>query len=451
MKHLLLSYLKYLAHHRVVASRPKVVGVTGSVGKSSFVYVLDGIMKSDRPTKTTLKGNSESGLPLEILGLRDELDRFPQAWMSWASIVLQAPVRSFVQPLKAQLLIAEMGIDSTRPPQNMEYLLEIVQPDVGVFLSVAPAHTQQFAEELGLSATDSDAILQAIAREKGKIVTTLPMSGTAVVNIDSPYIRSLLPQIQAKIITFAADQAADYRVGGYSVSLEGTSFTFTHQKKAFTVTLPGFALSEEYGSTLGAVFATAHVLGVAPDVIVQKMQSSFRLPHGRMSLFAGKKASFILDSSYNSSPVALRSVLETAAKIKVFGKKILVLGDMRELGPLEAEAHRDIADLIAKTGDEIVLVGPKMREYVLPLLEKKKVSVKSVLSSKGLGEEMIRTGMVRKGDLIVVKGSQNTIFLEQTVKELLKDASDVGSVTRQEAQWTPIRAKFWESQAPVQL
>lgn len=451
MKQLLLSYLKTLAQYRVAAASPQVVGVTGSVGKSSFVYVLDAVMKADRPTKTTLKGNSESGLPLEILGLRDELDRYPEAWKNWVSIGLQAPLKAFLQPFGAQLLIAEMGIDSTRPPQNMGYLLEMVQPDIGVFLSVAPAHTQQFAEELGLSNTDSESILQAIAQEKGKLVTTLPETGHAVVNIDSPYISELLPEIKASTTTFATDRAADYRVVEYEVSLDATIFTFQHRNERFQLTIPNFALSQGYGMTLVAVLATAHVLGLDHEVILERMATHFRLPHGRMSLFEGKRNTHILDSSYNSSPAALRAVLETVDKIKVRGKKILVLGDMRELGPLEASAHHDLADLIAKTGDAVILVGPKMREYVLPILEKKKVSVRSVLSSKGLGDEMLRQGLVNSGDLIVVKGSQNTIFLEQTVKELLAHSKDSSQLCRQEAQWTPIREQFWKTQSPVTL
>lgn len=452
MKQLLLTYIKKLAHYRVTAAAPEIVGVTGSLGKSSFVYLLDAVMKTDRPTKTTFKGNSESGLPLEILDLRQELDRFSLPWMNWASIAIQAPFQA-LRPLRSQLLIAEMGIDSTRPPQNMEYLLEIVQPDIGVFLSVAPAHTQQFSEELNLAATDTEAILRAIAQEKGKLVTRLPATAKAIVNIDSPYIQELVPQIQAEVVSFAWDQAADYRVVSHQVDLTGTRFVFQYRQKKekLSLEISGFALSREYGLTLAAVIATAHELGVSFPDILHRLSQNFRLPYGRMSLLAGRNKTHILDSSYNSSPAALRSILETAEKIKTPGRKILVLGDMRELGPLEKEAHRQLADIIAQVGDEVVLVGPKMREYVLPILQKKKVSVYSVLSSQGLGEEMLRVGLVKSGDLLVIKGSQNTIFLEQTVKELLAHSGDAHKLCRQEAQWVPIRQKFWATTEPVSL
>jgi UDP-N-acetylmuramoyl-tripeptide--D-alanyl-D-alanine ligase len=442
MKQLLLSTIKNAAKYKLAHSPAKVVGITGSVGKSSCVYLLDAVMRDVRRTKTTFQSNSESGLPLEILGLRGMLQDYSA--LNWLQILAATPFAFLFNRFDYEVFIAEMGIDSSLPPKNMSYLLEFISPDVGVLLSVAPSHTQQFAEELGLNADDSEAILQAIADEKGLIVTKLKKNAQAVINLDFPHIRALQSKIKAKVTTVASDHPADFRLRAYDVTKDGTSFAFVYNKETYSVDVPGYILSREYGTTILAVIAVAHALGLSVKEATQRLQDNFTLPPGRMTLLDGKNDTKILDSSYNSSPVALKSVLSTVESVKGFKRKIVVLGDMRELGPLEAQAHVDIADQVAKIADQVVLVGPKMQQYLLPELQKRNVPVLSFQTSLGVGEKMLDQGLAKDGDLILVKGSQNTIFLEQTVLELMaKPELGPTVLCRQEAHWDHDRQAFW--------
>ncbi len=450
MKNLVLSVLKNSARYKLSRSSARVVGVTGSVGKSSAVYLLDAVLRSEFTTQATFSSNSESGLPLEILGTRSLLHDY-SAW-SWLKVLLSAPFAALA-PFRPELFIAEMGIDSSRAPKNMQYLLDFIHPDIGVLLSVAPSHTQQFAEELGFDASDTDSLLTAIAREKGKILTSLPKTALAVAVIDSPYIQALLPHVQAELITISAQNnpSADGYITKYEIQESVTSFSGVLGGTNFNLKIPGYALSREYGGIILTVLAVALGLGVPVERASKNVVKNFTLPVGRMSLLEGKNKTTILDSSYNSSPAALKSVLETVQKMRGFSRKIGILGDMRELGPLEAAAHAELADSVTETFDSVVLVGPKMRDYLLPILQQRGFPVRWYETSLGTGTSLLQENFMRPGDLVLVKGSQNTIFLEQTVLEIMQQPERSKELLcRQEDHWFADRKKFWDASSASQ-
>jgi len=440
----ILKSLKDSAHNLVEAKDPTVVGVTGSTGKSSYIYLLDSVMREHMKTKTTFHGNSETGLPLEILGIRNLLTNY--SLMNWLAVLAATPFAYLWGKLKFdyELLIAEMGIDSSKPPKNMEYLLEIITPDIGVFLTVAAVHAEQFAEELHLGMDDADSIIRAIAQEKGKIVTSLGDKSHAIINIDNPYIQELVPDIHAQIVTFGSSSEADFQLVSSHISSESSSFTFRIDNDKYNIVIDGYLLSHEYGYTLGAVIATAVTLGLNLDHVIRTIETKFNIPPGRMSLVQGEKGITILDSSYNSSPFALEGILKSVQKLEINGRKVLVLGDMRELGPIAPSEHQKFADMITEIAQTVVLVGPLMKQYLAPSLTHKGVEVFTFDTSQGVGHWMLSEGIVSQGDFVLVKGSQNTIFLEQVVFELMKDKDKAQAVLcRQSEHWDKTRQKFF--------
>jgi UDP-N-acetylmuramoyl-tripeptide--D-alanyl-D-alanine ligase len=438
-----LKLLKNTSKSLIQEKSPTIVGVTGSVGKSSFTHLLDSVMKDVKKTKTTFKGNSETGIPLEILGIRSCLKNY--SLLNWLVVLVVTPFAYLIGKLKFdyELFIAEMGIDSPKEPKNMSYLLDIIKPDIGVFLAVSAAHTQQFAEESELK--DEESIVKAIAKEKGKIVTELDSNSHAVINIDYPLIKELIPNIKANIITFGMSSEAEYSLVGYTASTSSTKYSFIFNSKQYDLEIKGYLLSKEYVTTILAVIATAVTLGEDIQSVISKIEERFNIPNGRMSLIEGKNGSTILDSSYNSSPLALKSTINSLRDLKAEGKKTLVLGDMRELGPLAESEHRELADIVAETADRVVLVGPLMKKYLLPELQKRDIPVDTFLSSLGVGEFLINSGYVNNGDIILVKGSQNEIFLEQVVLELMEKPEEAKNLLcRQSTYWEKMRRKFFE-------
>lgn len=355
---LILNYLRFFAKLKLAQINPIIIGVTGSAGKSSCVAAIEAILKTKFRVKTTGTANSESGIPLAILGLK--LNNY--SFFDWLRVILLAP---FAKLDKFDVLVAEMGIDELKPPKNMEFLLSIIQPKIGVFLNALPAHTEQMGS------------VKNIFAEKSKLIKSLPADGTAIINSEYNI------ETKAKIIKFKDD---------------GTAIP------------PALAVGKIFG--------------------INKMPK-FDLPPGRWSIFEGINQSTIIDSSYNSSPVPAKIALEKLAKYK--NRKIAVLGDMRELGDLAKEEHQKLAEIAKKFADEIITVGPLWKQYA---------KFDHQFDNFYQAGKFLQT-FIKKNDIILFKGSQNTIFLEGAIEMVLANKSDVNKLCR--------RGKFWEKQRELSL
>lgn len=442
----ILSVLKWYAYWILKIKKPIIVGVTGSAGKTSCIYLIDSLTKDTWSVKTTFQGNSETGLPLEIMDMRSMLHSYNI--INWISILIVSPFHFILTLIKPyySLLIAEMGIDSSKKPKNMDYLLEFIKPDIGVFLNVSTVHGKQFIEELNLP-HDPTLVMKKIAEEKGKIITTLQPTAYAVVNGDYPDIITLAKQSQAKIITFGSTKTSDYALTSHQITSEQTSFQFFIHGKSYSLAIPNYLLSREYGLTILASIAVSGILRIPIETCLTLIRTKLTLPPGRSSLLRGKNNTRILDSSYNSSPVALTSLLKSLNPRSIKKRIVLILGDMRELGELAIEEHEKLAPLIASLTDTVILVGPLMKQYLAPKLQELLVTPYVFSHAKGVGDILLEKNILKKNDLIVVKGSQNTIFLEQIVYELLFDQSEASKLLcRQSDYWKQTRNNFFASQ-----
>ena len=163
-----LRYLRTVAHLALGQSHATIIGVAGSVGKTSTREAIYAILKDIAPTHM-VAGNSETGVPLGLVGL------FPHTYspLDWARMMILAPLRiGFLKRMR--YIIVEMGIDDPYPPKNMEYLLSIVQPHIGVITEESAAHTMQFEKILGpepLSDKERlQTLVEAITREDAKML-----------------------------------------------------------------------------------------------------------------------------------------------------------------------------------------------------------------------------------------------------------------------------------------
>jgi UDP-N-acetylmuramoyl-tripeptide--D-alanyl-D-alanine ligase len=383
---LVLYWLRFWAKLKLAVCRPMIIGVTGSAGKTSAHQAMGLILKDNfSKVKISQRANSESGIPADILGMHFENYSLGE----WLKICLKAPIQ-LVKASNFKYYLVEMGIDESTPPKNMEYLLSILQPQIGVLLNVLPAHTQQFGS------------VTAIKKEKTKL-------------IDKRFNRKL-----EKVI----DMTKKQKLPGYEVSLKKTAFEFSGN----LMTLP-YPVPEFYRETFGATYQVGLALGVEPSKIVRSLKR-YELPKGRGRLLVGIKDSLIIDSSYNSSPGPTADSLRLLSKITGKRRRVAVLGDMRELGKLAEEEHQKLSDIAIKKADLVVTVGPLTREY---FDERVKNFSNAIEAGKWLAK------MIKKSDLILVKGSQNTIFLEETVKVLLRDKKDISQLCRQSEYWMRIK------------
>lgn len=422
---IVLTWLRLAAKLQLKKNSPTIIGVTGSAGKTSTIRAIDAVLqKSKFKTKTTLKGNSETGIPFEILNI--PVKNWTGA--SWIMVMLLSLWRLITYWPKYELLIVEMGIDSDQSPKNMKYLLSIVQPTIGVLLNVNHVHGANFS---------GSNTLKAITKEKGKLLTSLPANGLAIYSQDYPSLDAIKDHIKAPQKTFSINKRADIQLLKYKVDLQGTEFVFLMTGKQYILKFTQQLLIKESFGGLATALHLGKYFEMSPKDIIDALENNLRLLPGRSSLIAGINNSVIIDSSYNSSLEPTRASLNMMSKITIGGKKIAVLGDMREIGEEEKNDHEKLAKVAAKSADVIFLIGPLTKKYMLPKLKKLKFA-KTKTHSFMTAHEAVKTikKAIDQYDLILVKGSQNTIFLEIIVKAIMADPQQADKLLcRQSRYW----------------
>ena len=391
ISNLILNYLKFfaklqLSKVRFVQKLKKrqldIIGITGSAGKSSTLFACQAVLSSHFKVKTNDGYNSESGLPLSIIGLKIT----DYNLLSWLKIIILCPIKFLINWQSYDILILEMGVDSPAWPKNMDFLLSIVQPNIAIFLNVNPVHLVNFKN------------LDQIAQEKAKMVNS---AKTAIINNQDRLVKKY---IQNKNI----------------LNITPTKIKFDN-----------FYLPDIYQISFGAALSLARIFNINYNQAVKNLQANFVLPPSRSSILDGVKNTTIIDSSYNSSPIACSELLKFLTTFKT--KKIAVLGDMRELGNSSQEEHQKIYDLAVKSADLIISVGPETKKY---FGDKSKKFTYWWQAAEFLKDEI-------KGDeTILVKGSQNTIFLEELVKSILKNPKDSKKLCRQSPYWLKTKNNF---------
>lgn len=382
-----LYYLRFFARLQLAKIKflnPKLitVGITGSAGKSSTLLAAEAALKPELRVKTNYGGNSESGLPINILGLKNP--NF--SLLSWLKIALLAPIKLLTNWQSYDVYLFEMGIDSPRSPKNMDYLLSIVKPKIGVFLNVTPVHLENFSS------------LDEIAIEKAKLVNS---TSTAIINSTDPLVKK-----------------------------------YTHNRKTIfiksqKIDIPNYFLPDIYNISIGAAISIAKTLGINQKTAIENLKNNFHLPPSRSTILRGINNSTLIDSSYNSSPLATIEMLNFLNTFK--SPKIAVLGDMRELGSASDLSHQNLYQHAVKSADTIISIGPLCSRY-FGLKAKK-------FMYWWQAADYLKNNLP-ENSTILVKGSQNTIFLEEVVKELLKSPKDVHKICRQSPYWLKIKTEF---------
>lgn len=427
-----LWWLRFWAKLALAVVKPTIIGITGSAGKTSCrdTIALVAQLKFKR-VKVSDKANSESGIPADILGLHF-IDYSPFDWLRVCLLAPLSAISYFIfHILYFEAYVVEMGVDEPVAPKNMEYLLTILQPQIGVLLNVLPVHMMQF--EKYLKTKDREELVKAIAVEKGKLLTQNLALKVAIVNADQEQIPAFR---HSNTITFGKSEKADINVINFSASLMETTLVLQFNKINYEIKLPNFALPDYYGETLAAAFAAGIALSINPQKIVETLSRKFILPPGRGQLLKGINNSIIIDSSYNASCEPMIGSLELLKVISGNKSKIVVLGDMRELGKQAKVEHEVVAKKIMETADKTILVGPLMKKYVQPILEQNGFWVKWFMTA---GEAAVYVkNNLPKNSVILIKGSQNTIFLEIVTEALLVNKEDVKKLCRRE--------KFWDKQ-----
>ena len=424
-----LAWLKFWARIALKKNKPDVIGVTGSVGKSSVRNAIYAVLKDYFPTKMVEKGNSETGIPLGILGIKTEGFDFGD----WLKAIFKAPFGiSFLRGTK--YLIVEMAVDEPTPPKNMDYLLTIVKPDLAIFLNVYPVHTQQFKS------------IKAIAEQKGKIFNYAKI---CIYNMDNENVKCQMSNVKSnqkskkELLSFGKEKTNDISYGSYEGDFERSMFIFRIGHEELRIKIK-YLLPEEYQEVFAPAILVGKALGLSINKIIKGLEKNFYLPSGRASVFAGINNSIVIDSSYNASKKPVLSLLKLVKNInKDHRPFVFVFGDMRELGRQAENEHKAVLEEINNTVDYLYCVGELTKKYILPYSNKKIKEIKWFESSFALGKYL--KDHLPANSIVLVKGSQNFIFLEEAVKLILKNKSDEKHLCRQSHFWLEKKTRLFSN------
>lgn len=420
---ILSSLLKRLARWTVAKYQPSIVGVTGNVGKTSTKTAVARILGTERRVRTASKNfNNEFGLPTTIIGDFKDTD----GAFFWLKVIGkgigQLIVRNNLYP---EMLVLEYGVDR---PGDMNYLLEVARPEIGVITAIGetPVHVEFFDGPEG------------IAKEKSKLIAQLPSTGFAILNADDERIGFFREQTRAHVITYGFGPEADVRITSFANAIaENGENGFV----SFKINYGGSMVPVKIEGILGKSAAYASAAGAAAGLIfgmnllkIAETIGGYRNPAGRENIIPGIKNSLIIDDTYNAAPKATEEALLTLKSIKA-KRKIAVLGDMLELGRYTMEAHRKIGKMVPKSANILIAIGTRAKSIAEEAV-KAGMPKRNVFSFENLGDAAreLKT-MVRKGDVILVKGSQS-VRMEKITKDVMRDPREAEKLlVRQSAVW----------------
>ena len=404
--------------------KPTIIGVTGSEGKSSTTDAIKLVLETKFKIKKTGKANSETGIPLDILGI--EVKSY--SIINWIKLAFMSIWKLLTNWEKYDIYIVEMGIDSPFEPKNMSYLLKIINPDIGVLTSISSVHAENYIpliKERNLNDQQKvDLLKTEIAREKGKLITTtINKGGNAIVNIDNKYIKNFINNENLDVYQVSNNELENpklLRILEIDNTAGGFSVKYLCEGIKYELIVSNALLGEEYAYTFGYAIQAGLLLGVDTENSIKALEA-YQAPEGRFRLLKGINNSRIIDSTYNSSPLTLERALILFNKLDSISRKLVVLGDMRELGDIEKTEHEKLARVAAQFKfDEYFLVGKNMTTHFSDQLKQQGIHTNKIHTfgnSLELGKKL-KTG-IQNNDFILAKGSQNTIFLEEAIKQIL--------------------------------
>lgn len=407
MKYLVRITFRLIARSILKRYHPTVVAIAGSVGKTATKDAIAAALTESTRTirKTAGNFNAEIGVPATIMCQTEP----PTAIGDWLKILWRGKVQAIFGGKYPTHLVLEMASDH---PGDLQPLLTLTRPSIGVLTSAAPEHLEYFGNEDG------------VLEEESLVVRQLPSNGVAVVNIDDPRIAATLPSINCRIITYGWQSSATIRAEQLTLTRDmhglpsGMIVTVQVDSAPVTITLPGVYGRHQVYPILAA-FAVTHALGDDPQLVVQRL-SAYIPPPGRMRLFAGLGQSILIDDSYNASPEAVQAALHSLHELDVPGTRIAVLGQMSELGAAAAEWHDRIGREIASLRiHELVTVGPLAERIGSAAIAAgmKSNHVHAVANAEAAAA--VVQPMLGSGAAVLLKGSRYASRLEKAVAILL--------------------------------
>lgn len=395
--------------------KPKIIAITGSVGKTSTKDAVYAVLSQISFVRKSDKSyNSEIGLPLTILGISNGWSN-PFVWIKnifkgfWL----------FAWPHKyPKWLVLEVGVGK---PDDMKKTASWLKTDAVIITAISetPSHIEFFTSR------------KHLIEEKSSLIKTLKKDGLLILNADDADVVQMKNKTKNLTVTYGFKKDALVLGSGDSIFYDdsgvpkGIIFRVDEDGKSFPVVIEGvFGRNHIYASLSSFALASGLKLNMVNAIDALK---NYDVSSGRMRLLEGMGNTLIIDDTYNSSPFACEFALKTLADVKNRGRKIAILGDMLELGKHTVEAHKNIGKIasenLTRKKDVLIVVGPRAKVI-------KEGAIEVGMHGENIFEfldsvqtaEFVKT-FIKKGDLILVKGSQG-MRMERVVEAILWDSQE---------------------------
>jgi UDP-N-acetylmuramoyl-tripeptide--D-alanyl-D-alanine ligase len=376
-----VSVLQQAAAARRNALDLTVVGITGSIGKTSTKEVVAAVLGQRFATyRSPGNMNSEIGLPWSLLEIEPE----------------------------TEVAVLEMG--GAYAFGELALLSEIAEPKYGVVTNIYPVHLERMGS------------IEAIAETKAELIDALPEDGAAILNGDDPRVLAMEERCRGRVLTYGLAAGNDLRAERVQTfGIDGTSFRLQLEGEPFHVKVP---LVGSHAVQLAlAGIAVGHSMGMH----ISEMLPGFDDPsiQVRLLILPGPNGSRMIDDTYNASTPSVLSALGLLQELRP-ERSIAVLGDMRELGSMTEEEHRIVGRRVAEVVDLLVTFGEMARIIAEEAASTAEVDARALaVTSFDLGQrgelvDFLRQEL-RQGDTVLLKGSRG-LRMEDFVEALRDDA-----------------------------
>ncbi len=437
--------LGFFAKIYIKRFKPEIIGITWTIWKTSARMIVHQILEKflDKKIYTSPKNfNGELWMVFSIFCI----ESYNPTVLGLVKAFLQILSKTLFGKKQYDIILLEYGVDHI---WEMDFLISIVKPNIWIFTKIDKVHSLQFGNP------------DITAQEKFKLIKN--SKEIVFLNYDDSYCRSIYPDI--KVDKFYYDTAwncsdqHDLCVQNSKLIKKDnkiwTEFTYTWRGKEKA----NIKTNLIWESNISYICLWFSILSIYTYKYFKKdffhtlrnIEVDFKLQAGRLSFFDGTNDSIIVDSSYNSSPLSMKRTIEDIYKIKnelyPDYKLLLCLGDMRELGDFTEQEHRNLAKTIFSTADSVFLVRENMQRFTSDELIKMWYNSKNIYTfdNSKLAWPEIQKFISKAPEkyIILFKWGQNTVFLEEAIKFVLKNPEDIKLLPRQSDFWLAKKDKFF--------
>lgn len=421
LKNIVVSILTWESRIILKKYHPKVVAITGSVGKTSTKDAVYTVLSKFYSVRKSAKSfNSEIGLPLTILGC-------PNGWNNpivWLENIFKGLWMIIYKHKYPKYLVLEVGAGK---PGDIKSVAPWLAPDVVILTRFpdVPVHVEFFGST------------EKIIEEKMNLAYALKKDGVLIVNYDDKNVYNVHHKVKRRFVSYGFDEGASYRAMYADIKDTGEQKMGMHFKMEYNGSVFPVSMNNIVGRH--HIYAGLAAITVAVECGCDILESikaiaDYKTPPGRLAVIPGINESIIIDDTYNASPVAMEAGLDVLESIN--GKRhIALLGDMLELGKMTEEAHRKVGVKASVIADIIICVGPRSKFIADGATENGFIAKNLYSFDSAITAGKFLDGIIEKGDVILAKGSQG-IRMERAVKMIMAHPENASKLLcRQEKEW----------------